>query len=366
MVCSLLDGSQAASLQSINGGFILRVHPAGSFGGFIRRTGDSVNIVKIADKLCMALLLAAAGVTAHAQQFPTKVITIISPFAPGGTSDFVGRVVAQKIMENAGWKMVIETKPGANGQIGSDIVAKSAPDGYTLVLGPSSTHGIQPSLFKKLPYDVLRDFAAITMLGATANIIAVNPALPVNSVKELIAYGKANPGKLNFSSPGAGTSVHIAGEMFKDSAGIDMLHVPYKGSGPSMAAVLGGEVQVLFENISAAVPNVKAGRLRPIAVTSMTRSSALPEVPTLDETGLPGFEVLAWFGMFAPAATPKDTIARLNAEFVKALKDPKISEQMLSRGLEPRPMSAEEFTTVWKKDVEKYAAIVKKAKISVD
>lgn len=317
-------------------------------------------------KVLVSAGLAFAAGASLAQQYPTKPIVIISPFAPGGTSDFVGRVVAQKIMENTGWKMVIETKPGADGQIGSDFVAKSAPDGYTLVLGPSSTHAIQPSVFKKLPYDVLRDFAGITMLGATANIIAVNPALPVHNVKELIAYGKANPGKLNFSSPGTGTSVHISGEMFKDAAGIDMLHVPYKGSGPSMAAVLGGEVQVLFENISAAVPNVKAGRLRAIAVTSMTRATPLPEVPTLNEAGLPGFEVLAWFSMFAPAATPKDIIARLNAEFVKALRDPGVQAQMLSRGLEPRPMTPEEFTAIWRKDVEKYAVIVKKAKITVD
>ncbi len=318
-------------------------------------------------KVLASAVLAAAAFSAGAQQYPAKPIVIISPFAPGGTSDFVGRVVAQKIMDNnAGWNIILETKPGANGQIGSDLVAKAAPDGYTLVLGPSSTHGIQPSLFKKLPYDVLRDFAAITMLGATANIIAVNPAVPASNVKELIAYAKANPGKLNFGSPGTGTSVHISGEMFKDAAGVDMLHVPFKGSGPSMAAVLGGEVQILFENISAAVPNVKAGRLRPIAVTSITRSSALPDVPTLNESGLPGFEVLAWFGMFAPAATPKEVLARLNAEFVKALRDPKVSEQMLSRGLEPRPMALDEFNAIWRKDVEKYAAIVKKAKISAD
>ena len=316
-------------------------------------------------KLAISAALAAAAGPVGAQS-PTKPIVIISPFAPGGTSDFVGRVVAQKIMENTGWKMVIETKPGADGQIGSDYVAKSAPDGYTLVLGPSSTHAIQASVFRKLPYDVLRDFAGITMLGATANIIAVNPAVPAHNVKELIAYAKANPGKLNFSSPGTGTSVHISGEMFNDAAGIDMLHVPFKGSGPSMTAVLGGDVQVLFENISAAVPNVKAGRLRPIAVTSMTRSAPLPDVPTLNEAGLPGFEVLAWFAMFAPAATSKDIINRLNVEFVKALRDPAVQAQMLSRGLEPRPMAPEEFTAIWRKDVEKYAAIVRKAKISVD
>jgi tripartite-type tricarboxylate transporter receptor subunit TctC len=313
------------------------------------------------------LLLAVAGTTAQAQQFPTKPITIVSPFAQGGTSDFVGRIVAHRIEENnPGWRFIIDTRPGADGQIGSNLVAKSAPDGYTLCLGPSSTHAIQPSVFKKLPYDVLRDFTGITMLGATANIIAVHPSIPATNVKELIAYAKANPGKLNFSSPGTGTSIHISGEMFNDAAGIDMLHVPFKGSGPSMAAVLGGQVQVLFENISAAVPNVKAGTLRAIAVTSMTRSSALPEVPTLNESGLPGFEVLAWFSMFAPAATPKDIVAKLNAEFVKALRDPAVQSQMNSRGLEPRPMAPEEFNAIWRKDVEKYAAIVKKAKISVD
>jgi tripartite-type tricarboxylate transporter receptor subunit TctC len=329
----------------------------------MQNKGDTMNVLL---RVFVSTVLALAAATAGAQ-YPTKPIVIISPFAPGGTSDFVGRVVAQKIMENnPSWKMVIETKPGADGQIGSDYVAKSAPDGYTLVLGPSSTHAIQASVFKKLPYDVLRDFTGITMLGATANIIAVNPAVPAHNVKELIAYAKANPGKLNFSSPGTGTSVHISGEMFNDAAGIDMLHVPFKGSGPSMTAVLGGEVQVLVENISAAVPNVKAGRLRPIAVTSMTRSSALPEVPTLNEAGLPGFEVLAWFSMFAPAATPKDIINRLNVEFVKALRDPKVQEQMLSRGLEPRPMTPEEFNAIWRKDVAKYAVIVKKANIHVD
>ncbi len=317
-------------------------------------------------KLLVSAALAALALPAFAQQYPTKPIIIISPFAPGGTSDFVGRVVAQKIMENTGWKMVIETKPGADGQIGSDFVAKAAPDGYTLCLGPSSTHAIQPSVFKKLPYDVLRDFTGITMLGATANVIAVNPAVPATNVKELIAYAKANPNKLNFSSPGTGTSVHISGEMFKDAAGIDLLHVPFKGSGPSMTAVLGGEVQILVENISAAVPNIKAGRLRPIAVTSLSRAAPLPDVPTLNESGLAGFEVTAWFSMFAPSATPRSIINTLNAEFVKALKDPKVAEQMLSRGLEPRPMAPEEFAAIWRKDVEKYAAIVRKAKISVD
>jgi len=321
-------------------------------------------------KLLAAMLALGCISLVHAQgaaSFPSKPITIISPFAPGGTSDFVGRIVAAKLGETAGWRVILEAKPGANGQIGTDQVAKAAPDGHTLVLGPSSTHAINPSVFKNLPYDVLRDFIGIAMLGSTANVIAVNPKVPANNVRELIAFAKANPGKLAFSSPGTGTSVHISGEMFKDVAGgLDLLHVPYKGSGPSMAAVLGGEVQILFENISAAVPNIKAGRLRGIAVTSLNRDPSLPEIPSLNESGLPGFEVLAWFSLFAPSATPRDVVNRINAEVVKVLNMPDIREQMLSRGLVPRPMSVDEFNALWRKDIERYAAIVRKAKITVD
>jgi len=326
--------------------------------------------MKKLSKLLAILIACSSATLAHAQgaaNYPSKPITVISPFAPGGTSDFVGRLVAMKLGETAGWRVVLEAKPGANGQIGTDQVAKSAPDGYTLVLGPSSTHAINPSVFKTLPYDVLRDFIGIAMLGSTANIIAVNPKVPATNVKELIAYAKANPGKLAFSSPGAGTSVHIAGEMFKDAAGgIDLLHVPFKGSGPSMAAVLGGDVQVLVENISAAVPNIKAGRLRAIAVTSIIREPSLPDVPTLNEAGLTGFEVLAWFSLFAPSATPRDIVNKLNAEVVKVLNMPDVRDQMLARGLIPRPMTVDAFNALWRKDIEKYAAIVKKAKISID
>ena len=319
-------------------------------------------------KLSALMVVLCCATLSHAQPaaYPNKTITVISPFALGGTSDFAGRLVTMKLAETLGWRIVLEAKPGANGQIGTDYVAKSAPDGYTLVLGPSSTHAINPALFKNLPYDLQRDFVGITMLGATANIIAVNPVTPANNLRELIAYAKANPGKLAFSSPGAGTSVHLTGEVLKDMAGIDLLHVPYKGSGPSMAAVLGGEVQVLVENISAAVPNVKAGRLRPIAVTSLKRQPALPDVPTMDEAGLPGFEMLAWFSLFAPAATPKDIVQRLNTEVNKVLNMPEIREQMQSRALFPRPMTLEQFSTVWKRDMDKYAAIVKKAKITIE
>ena len=277
-----------------------------------------------------AFLLACVAATVQAQAYPSKPITIVNPFPPGGTTDFVARLVGQKLGETAGWKTIADNKPGANGQIGTRFVATAAPDGYTLSLGPSSTHAINPSVFKKLPYDVLRDFTAITMLGSTANLVAVHPSVPVSNARDLIAYARLYPGKLAYASTGEGTSLHIAGEMFKEAAGIDLLHVPYKGSAPAMMAVIGGEVQILFENISGAVPNIKAGRLKPVAVTSLKRDPVLLDVPTLDET-LPGFEVLAWFGLFAPAATPRDIVNRINAEVVKVLNLPDVRELMISR-----------------------------------
>lgn len=315
--------------------------------------------------MLVPLVLAAAPFAAHAQQYPSKPITVINAFAPGGTSDFLARILAQKLSETVGWRMVIESKPGASGHIGTEYAAKAAPDGYTLCLGPSSTHAINPSVFKDMKYDVQRDFVGITLLAKVANVMAVNPAVPANNVRELIDYAKANPGKLAYASAGTGTSIHISGEMFKDAAGVDILHVPYKGSGPATAAAIGGEVQILFENLSTAVPQIKAGRLRALAVTSPGRQPILPDVPSLAET-LPGFDVQAWFGMFAPSATPKEIVQRLNTEFVKVLNLPDVREQLISRGMEPAPLSLEQFAALWKADVDKYAAIVRKAKISVD
>ena len=322
--------------------------------------------MKSLKSMLVPLVLAAAPFAAHAQQYPSKPITVINAFAPGGTSDFLARILAQKLSEGPGWRLVIESKPGASGHIGTEYAAKAAPDGYTLCLGPSSTHAINPSVFKDMKYDVQRDFVGITLLAKVANVMAVNPAVPATNVRELIAYAKANPGKLAYASAGTGTSIHISGEMFKDAAGVDILHVPYKGSGPATAAAIGGEVQILFENISTAVPQIKGGRLRALAVTSPGRQAVLPDVPSLAESGLPGFDVQAWFGMFAPSATPREIVQRLNTEFVKVLNMPDVREQLISRGMEPAPLSLEQFAALWKADVEKYAAIVKKAKISVD
>lgn len=316
--------------------------------------------------LAAALAVSTACGAAFAQQFPTKPITIISAFAPGGTSDFVGRLMMQKISENTGWKFVLETKPGASGHIGTEYAAKAEPDGYTLCLGPSSTHAINPALFKNLKYDVARDFAGLTTIATVANVLAVHPDTPANNVKELIAYAKANPGKLAFASAGTGTSIHLSGEIFKDAAGIDILHVPFKGSAPATTSVLGGQVQILFENLSAAISHIKGGKLKALAVTSRERQPLLPDVPTLEEAGLPGFEVVAWFAMFAPAATPKDIQARLNAEMVKALNAPDVQENLRSRAMTPRPLSQEGFAIFWKSERDKFAAAVAKANIKLD
>ncbi len=303
---------------------------------------------------------------AQAQQFPSKPITIISAFAPGGTIDFLGRLMMHRIGENTGWRFVLESKAGASGHIGTEYAAKAAPDGYTLLLGASSTHAINPALFKDLRYDVVRDFAPLTVIASTANLMAVHPSTPTENVRDLVAFAKANPGKLAFASGGTGTSIHLSGEMFKAATGTDILHVPYKGSGPAMAAALGGQVQILFENLSAAVPHVQAGKLRALAVTSRERHPLLPNVPTLIESGLPGFEVEGWFAMFAPSATPKDIQARLNAEFVKALNAPDVQEQLRSRTMTPRPMNQEQFAAFWKAEREKFAAVVAQAGIKAE
>ena len=317
--------------------------------------------------LCAVAAIVGGGASAadDPASYPNKPIRIIVPFVAGGGTDMTARLLAQKLGDKFGQQVIVDNRPGGNTVIATQAVASAAPDGYTLLLA-NSTFAINHLISRNLPYDTFKDFTPVSGVSSGPWLMVVHPSVPANNLKELIAYAKANPGKLNFSSPGKGTSVHISGEMLNDAAGIDMVHVPFKGSGPAMTAVLGGEVQVLVENISAAVPNVKAGRLRPIAVTSITRAAPLPDVPTLNEAGLPGFEVTAWFSMFAPSATPKSIINTLNAEFVKALRDPKVQEQMLSRGLEPRPMTPDEFAAIWRKDIEKYAAIVKKAKISID
>ena len=314
-------------------------------------------------KLVAALLLLALSHPAFAQ-YPNRPIKLIVPFPPAGATDIVGRIVAQKLGEQMGQSVVVENKPGAGGSIGSDLVAKSAPDGYTLLMATSSTHSIGPAL-QKLPYDPLKDFAPITHVANVPNVLVVSPVLPVASVQELIAYAKARPGQLNFASSGVGTIVHLNGELFKMLAGVDLVHVPYKGTALSIPDVANGSVAMLFDSLASVQPHIKAGRVRPLAVNAQRRSALLPEVPTLAEAGMPAFDRYTWFGMFAPAGTPKEIVARVNAEVAAALKAPDLLERFAAAGAEAVGSTPEQFIERIKSDATRWAEVIRAANVKV-
>jgi tripartite-type tricarboxylate transporter receptor subunit TctC len=314
-------------------------------------------------RLVVALLFAFLASLAHAQ-YPNRPVKLVVPFPPAGATDIVGRIVAQKLGEQMGQSVVVENKPGAGGSIGSDLVAKSAPDGYTLLMATSSTHSIGPVL-QKLPYDPLKDFAPITHVANVPNVLVVSPVLPVTSVKELIAYAKARPGQLNFASSGVGTIVHLNGELFKMLAGVDLVHVPYKGTALSIPDVANGSVAMLFDSLASVQPHIKSGRVRPIAVNAQKRSALLPEVPTLAEAGMPAFDRYTWFGMFAPAGTPRDIVARVNAEVATALKAPDLLERFAAAGAEAVGSTPEQFVERIKSDAAKWAEVIKAANVKV-
>jgi len=312
------------------------------------------------------LAFASFAALAHAQAWPSKPIKWIVPFAPGGTTDILARTVAEKLAPVLGQPVVVENKPGAGGGVGAEFTAKAAPDGYTIMGGTISTHAINASLYNKLPYDPVKDFVAITLIARVPNMLVVNPAIPANSVKELVALLKASPGKYSFASSGNGTSQHLSGELFKSMAGVEMQHIPYKGSPPALQDVMGGQVTMTFDNITTAWPLAKAGKLRALAVTTATRSAVAPEVPTLAESGLPGFEVGSWQGVFAPAGTPPEIVRRLNVEIVKILNLPEVKEKLTGLGAEPVGNSPEEFSAMVKAEVVKWADVVKKSGARVD
>ena len=317
-------------------------------------------------RLIAAAALASLAMLAHAQAWPSKPIKWVVPFAPGGTTDILARTVGEKLALALGQPVIIENKPGAGGGVGAEFTAKSAPDGYTIMGGTISTHAINASLYKNLPYDPVKDFVAITLIARVPNMLVVNPAVPAKDVKELIALLKANPNKYSFASSGNGTSQHLSGELFKAMSGTDMQHIPYKGSPPALQDVMGGQVTMTFDNITTAWPLAKAGKLRALAVTTAKRSSVAPEVPTLAESGLPGFEVGSWQGVFAPAGTPPEIVKRLNAEIVKALNLPDVREKLSGLGAEIVADSPEEFSALVKAEVEKWAEVVKKSGAKVD
>ena len=304
--------------------------------------------------------------SAWAQAFPSKPVKLVVPFPPGGSLDNVGRLLAQKLSEAWGQQVVVENKPGAGGNIGADAVAKSPPDGYTVVMGALSTHAVNPSLYKTMPYDAVKDFAPLSLVAITPNVLIVKTGAPIASVKDLVAYAKANPGKTNFGSGSNGSAGHLAGELFKLETGTDVMHIPYKGGAPALQALLAGDTQFMFDNLANAMAQVKGGTVRAIAVTTAQRSKLVPELPTMAEAGLPGFDISTWFGLMAPAGTPPDVVARWNAEIVKALNAPDVREKMLAQGAEPAPMTPAEFATFIARERDKYAKIVSASGAKVD
>jgi len=307
-----------------------------------------------------ALTILVGG--AHAQTYPTKPIRWVVPFPPGGSTDLLARVVGQKLTESWGQQVIVDNRGGAGGTLGAAEAARAPGDGYTLLMG-AIHHTIATSAYPKLPYDFQRDFAPITVVAIVPNVLVVNPSVPAKSVKELITYAKANPGKLTYGSAGMGTAHHLIGELFNARAGVDILHVPYKGSAPAVADLIGGQVSIMYDTVASCLPHVKAGKLRPLAVATAKRSSALPDVPTIAEAALPGFEVTTWFGALAPAKTPKELVVKLNAEMVKILNMPDVRKRLLDAGAEPVGNTPEEMAAQIKRETEEFAKIVKQAKI---
>ena len=323
-------------------------------------------MLSMLQRWAVGAVLALLATGAWGQAYPAKPIRLVVPFPAGGTTDILARAVGQKLTEAWGQPVVVDNRPGAGGNIGAELVAKAASDGYTLLMGTVGTHAINASLYAKMPYDHIKDFAPVILVAGVPNVLVVNPAVPVNSVQELIAYAKANPGRLNFASSGSGTSIHLSGELFKVMAGVQMTHIPYKGSAPALQDLIGGQVQLMFDNLPSALPQIKGGKLRALAVTSATRAAALPDVPTVAEAGLPGFEASSWFGVLAPAGTPVAIIARLNAEIANWLASPEAREKLASQGANAAGGSPEDFAKHIAAETAKWQKVVKESGAKVD
>ena len=314
-------------------------------------------------KSIVALAL-AAPLFAAAQAWPAKQIRIIVPFPPGAFNDTLGRTLAQELTKTLGQPVIVENRPGSGSLVGTELAAKSAPDGYTLFIAALPFSVIQ-SLYKT-SFDVTKDFAPITLAGISANLLVANPAFPVNNVKELIAYAKANPGKVNYGTSGNGTSVHLSMELFKSMTGTFMLHIPYKGSAPVVADLLACQVDVMFDNVPNVIGHVRAGKMKALAVSTAQRSALAPDVPTVAEAGVPGYELAVWFGVLAPAGTPRDIIGRLNAEIVKVLNSAEIMDRFAKQGVEVRTSTPEQFGEFVRAEVVRWAKVVKDAGIKAD
>jgi tripartite-type tricarboxylate transporter receptor subunit TctC len=313
---------------------------------------------------CLGVLLFVSA--AAAQSYPSKPIRFVVPYPPGGPLDTVARLLGQKVSESVKQPVIVDNKPGAGGNIGADAVAKSPADGYTILMGAVATHAINPTLYASIPYDPVKDFQPVTQLASTPNVLIVNNSVPASNVREFIAYAKANPGKLNFGSGSTGSAGHLAGELFKTMAGVEMTHVPYKGAAPAMQDLIGGQVQVMFDNFASANTQVKAGKVKALAVTTAKRSTLAPELPTIGESGLPGFDINTWFGIFVPAGTPREVVERLHAEFTRALAMPDIRERLVNLGAEPVGNRPDEFAAYIKAEGEKYARVIKASGAKAD
>jgi tripartite-type tricarboxylate transporter receptor subunit TctC len=303
--------------------------------------------------------------SALAQAWPSKPITLIVPFPAGGTTDVLARALADKLSPVLGQTVIVESKPGAGATLGADFVAKAKPDGYTLLVG-AVHHTIASSVYKKLPYDFQKDLLPITTIALVPNVLVVNPATPAKNVAELVALLKAKPGAYSYGSNGNGTAQHLIGTQFQIATGTEMAHIPYKGSGPLATDLLGGQIAMSFDTVTPVLQHIKAGKLRPLAVTTAKRSSALPDVPTLDEAGLKGFNIGTWFGVLAPAGTPKELVARLNTEMVKIIRSPEFRKRMEEIGAEPVGNGSDQMAQQIKEETEKFAKLVKDAKVTID
>jgi tripartite-type tricarboxylate transporter receptor subunit TctC len=324
---------------------------------------DTFKRRRIVQALGLALALSAGG--AMAQAWPSRAITLIVPFPAGGTTDVLARALADKLTLSLGQTVIVESKPGAGATLGADFVSKAKPDGYTLLVG-AVHHTIASSVYKKLPYDFQNDLAPITTIAMVPNVLVVNAATPAKNVAELVAMLKARPGAYNYGSNGNGTAQHLIGTQFENMTGASIAHIPYKGSGPLVTDLLGGQITMSFDTVTPVLPHIKSGKLRALAVTTAKRSSALPDVPTLDEAGLKGFAIGTWFGVLAPAATPKDLLARLNTEMVKVIQSPEFRKRMDEIGAEPIGNTADQMAAQIKAETEKFGKLVKEAKVMIE
>ena len=316
--------------------------------------------------IVLGFVIALTLTPAFAQTFPAKPVKIIVPFAPGGGSDILARILGQKLSAAWGETVIVDNRPGAGGNIGTEMVAKSPPDGYTLVLGVVGPIAINVSLFKNIGYDPVRDLTPITRAVNVTNLLVVHPSLPAKSVKELISLAKANPTVLNYASGGSGTAGHLAAELFKNMAGVQMVHIPYKGSGPAMTDLLAGQTALIFDNMPSALPYAKSGRLRALGVTTATRSSAVPEIPTVAEAGLPGFEATNWYAILGPAGIPAPIVDKLNRDVIRALQTSDVKERLAGLGADVATQTSEQFGEFIRTEIEKWGKVVRTAGIKAE